>query len=95
MTSCLKKSDYEREVNSIRKAIELKPDEKTKKESKAKLDITYTEIDKINNKISDLINIYNNYFNPYWGQMMRAGSEESNFAEQVEKICLYLHDKDN
>ena len=34
---------------------------------------------------------YKQHFNPYWGELMRAGQEESRFADQVEKYaCLYM-----
>ena len=30
-------------------------------------------------------------FNPYWGELMRAGAEESRFADQLEKYsCIYM-----
>lgn len=52
---------------------------------------TYAEIDRINTRISELLGEFKKYFNPYWGEMMRAGQEESRFADQVEKYaCVYM-----
>jgi len=51
----------------------------------------FQDIDKINKEISGLIEKYNKSFNPNWGEMMRAGQEESRFAGQVEKYaCIYM-----
>lgn len=61
--------------------------------SVAKEDINpiYAKMDKINDEISTLIDDYRTHFNPYWGEMMRAGQEESRFADQVEKYaCIYM-----
>ncbi len=54
-------------------------------------DKIYEEIDQMNSRISDQLGIFKKYFNPYWGEILRAGSEESRFAEQVEKYaCIYM-----
>lgn len=51
----------------------------------------YMEIDKVNSKISELLEKYRQHFNPYWGELMRAGLEESRLADQVEKYaCVYM-----
>lgn len=51
----------------------------------------YEEMDGLNNRISALIGEYKSYFNPYWGEILRAGNEESRFAEQVERYaCIYM-----
>lgn len=85
------KEELERQVNSLKKAKEKKPDESSKNKLQSELDSIYSNIDDINNQISDLINKYNSHFNPNWGQMMRAGAEESNFADQIEKYaCIYM-----
>lgn len=79
----LQKEQLERDINNIKRSNDDK--------EKSKLENIYQEVDQINNQISDLINAYNNHFNKHWGQLMRAGSEESNFAEQVEKYaCIYM-----
>ncbi len=46
------------------------------------------EIDK---KISPLIKKQQRAFNPFWGEVMRVGIEESYFAYQVERFaCIYM-----
>lgn len=47
-----------------------------------------TEIDKA---ISQLIKKQQSVFNPHWGEIMRAGNEESYFAHQVDRFaCIYM-----
>lgn len=54
-------------------------------------DKLYEEIDQMNSLISEQLRIFKKFFNPYWGEILRAGSEESRFAEQVEKYaCIYM-----
>jgi HAD superfamily 5'-nucleotidase-like hydrolase len=46
------------------------------------------EIDK---KIGELIRRHQATFNKYWGEVMRAGNEESYFAYQIERFaCIYM-----
>ncbi len=59
--------------------------------SKEEINNLFLEIDKINTEISDLLEQHRKFFNQYWGEMMRAGLEESRFADQVEKYaCIYM-----
>ena len=61
------------------------------KSYKEELNKVYAQIEKINTEISDLITVYRSHFNPYWGELMRAGQEESRMADQVEKYaCIYM-----
>jgi HAD superfamily 5'-nucleotidase-like hydrolase len=47
-----------------------------------------TELDK---SISALIKKQQAMFNPYWGEIMRSGNEESYFANQVDRFaCIYM-----
>ncbi len=47
-----------------------------------------TDLDK---RISALIRKQQSVFNPYWGEIMRAGNEESYFAHQVDRFaCIYM-----
>jgi HAD superfamily 5'-nucleotidase-like hydrolase len=47
-----------------------------------------TELDKT---ISQLIKKQQSVFNPHWGEIMRAGNEESYFAHQVDRFaCIYM-----
>ena len=58
---------------------------------KEELNALFAEVDKVNAIISDLLEQHRQFFNPYWGEMMRAGLEESRFADQVEKYaCIYM-----
>ncbi|MEI8345914.1 MAG: HAD-IG family 5'-nucleotidase [Pseudomonadota bacterium] len=58
---------------------------------KSKVDQLFQQIEKVDEKISANINEYTKKLNPYWGELMRAGSEESFFMGQVEKYaCIYM-----
>lgn len=49
------------------------------------------EITKIDQQISPLIEQIQSIFNPHWGQVMRAGNEESYFAYQVDRFAdIYM-----
>jgi len=49
------------------------------------------EISEIDKAISPLIKQQQQGFNPYWGEVMRAGIEESYFAYQVDRFaCVYM-----
>lgn len=51
----------------------------------------FEKIDRLNSKISERLKLYKTFFNPYWGEILRAGYDESRFAEQVEKYaCIYM-----
>lgn len=50
-----------------------------------------TELYKLDNDISDLVNEESKYYHSAWGRVFRAGAEESYFAHQVEKYaCIYM-----
>jgi len=71
--------------------IDIRKNELHEDVSKEELNALFTEIDKVNSVISELLEQHKKYFNPYWGEMMRAGLEESRFADQVEKYaCIYM-----
>ena len=41
--------------------------------------------------IAERIRAYQSHFNKYWGEVMRAGNEESYFAHQTERFaCIYM-----
>ncbi len=97
--------DLEEEIESLRKSksVQIKinslMDEKSVLErmlnkpgtSRHTRDKLYEEIDQMNSLISEQLGIFKKFFNPYWGEILRAGSEESRFAEQVEKYaCIYM-----
>ena len=49
------------------------------------------KINELNSEISDRVQQIKQHFNPFWGELMRAGAEESRFADQVEKYaCIYM-----
>jgi HAD superfamily 5'-nucleotidase-like hydrolase len=48
-------------------------------------------ISEIDGQISALIKKQQSLYNPHWGQLMRAGNEESYFAYQVDRYaCVYM-----
>jgi hypothetical protein len=51
----------------------------------------FEQMDLLNNKISEYLKEYKAFFNPYWGEILRSGYDESRYAEQVEKYaCIYM-----
>jgi HAD superfamily 5'-nucleotidase-like hydrolase len=84
-----KKIEIEQELNDfIADAIEknIKIDENKKQEFKS-------QIEKIDKEILPLLNEQRNLHNPYWGEIMRVGIEESQFANQVERFAdVYMTD---
>ncbi len=45
----------------------------------------------LDKKLSDAIKKHQSFFNPFWGEIMRIGNEESYFARQVERYaCVYM-----
>ena len=82
-----KKEDLELALNDL----DLKKREEGGDVDKEKINKYFAQIEVINSKISELLEEYRKHFNPHWGQMMRAGQEESRFADQVEKYaCIYM-----
>jgi hypothetical protein len=81
------KENLERELNDM----DAQKHEKHAKPNRDQINKLFAEIDKINTQISDKLGLYKEFYNPYWGEMMRAGQEESRFADQVEKYaCIYM-----
>ncbi|MDD4974398.1 MAG: HAD-IG family 5'-nucleotidase [Bacteriovorax sp.] len=71
--------------------IDIRKTELHEDVSKEELNGLFNDIDKVNSIISELLDQHKKFFNPYWGEMMRAGLEESRFADQVEKYaCIYM-----
>lgn len=65
--------------------------EKGKKPDKEKIQAHFQRIEKVDKKIGKLIRAHSQYFNPYWGETMRAGVEPSRLAGQIEKYaCIYM-----
>ena len=81
------KESLERMLNEI----DIRKNELHQDVSKEELNTLFSDIDKVNTSISELLDQHKKFFNPYWGEMMRAGLEESRFADQVEKYaCIYM-----
>lgn len=65
--------------------------ENGKRPAKDKLDAHFKKIEKVDKSIGKLIRKHTSYFNPYWGETMRAGVEPSRLAGQIEKYaCIYM-----
>lgn len=71
--------------------MDLKRKEDKKEVDRKEINKLFAEIEKINEEISILLEDYKKFFNPHWGELMRAGQEESRMADQVEKYaCVYM-----
>ena len=56
-----------------------------------KISALQESITEIDTSISQLIKKQQSLYNPNWGQLMRAGNEESYFAYQMERYaCVYM-----
>jgi len=93
------KAGHELEINRLdleryeRKSGGAKPDVNTpdKTALRARLDELFDRTDVINSEISDCLSRYRDFFNPYWGEILRAGQEESRYAEQIDRYaCIYM-----
>ena len=57
----------------------------------SKIDPLQKQITEIDSQISQLIKKQQSLYNPQWGQLMRAGNEESYLAYQIERYaCVYM-----
>mgnify|MGYP001181769761 CR=1 FL=1 len=93
-------SPLKEEMQGIQKSTKLQSEisslmqEKIKYEHILKQQNDRTQIaaiNDLNSKISDRVLKIKQHFNPYWGELMRAGAEESRFADQLEKYaCIYM-----
>lgn len=63
----------------------------SQKIDETKIDGLQKQIGEIDTQISQLIKKQHTFYNPNWGQLMRAGNEESYLAYQVERYaCVYM-----
>lgn len=61
------------------------------KKHEKKIEELINKVTAIDKKISPLIKQRQSVFNPFWGEVMRVGIEESYFAYQVERFaCVYM-----
>ncbi len=55
------------------------------------LDSLFEQTDAINVTIADKLAAYRSCFNPYWGEILRSGQEESRYADQMDRYaCIYM-----
>jgi HAD superfamily 5'-nucleotidase-like hydrolase len=60
-------------------------------EQEKEIETLQKKISEVDTKIASLIKAQQSAYNPRWGQLMRAGNEESYFAYQVERYaCIYM-----
>lgn len=80
------KASLEQELNQLDIArYEGKPADKFM------IDKLFEKIEQLNNRISELLKKYREFFNPHWGEVLRAGLEESRYAEQLSNYaCVYM-----
>lgn len=92
---------YVEQINALmakKLPLEIKIDELISKKIETGKDTHGKKIEELirkstanDKKISPLIKKQNKLFNPYWGEVMRVGIEESYFAYQVERFaCIYM-----
>jgi hypothetical protein len=80
------KSELERETNRLDLARY-----EGEAVDRAALDALFERTDAINAEIAELLVKYRANFNPYWGEVLRAGQEESRYADQIDKYaCIYM-----
>ncbi|MBN2657036.1 MAG: HAD-IG family 5'-nucleotidase [Spirochaetales bacterium] len=81
-----RKQTLEREINKLDNQRY-----EGRKVSHDKINSLFEKMDGLNSEISELLQKYKAFFNPYWGEILRAGYDESRYAEQVEKYaCIYM-----
>ncbi len=80
------KAALEREINELDIA-----DYEGRATDRKHLETLFEKIERINDQISELLTQYRSNFNPYWGEVLRAGMEESRYADQlVNYACVYM-----
>jgi HAD superfamily 5'-nucleotidase-like hydrolase len=80
------KSGLEREINRLDLARY-----EGQAVDRAALDGLFERVDAINGEIAELLARYRTNFNPWWGEVLRAGQEESRYADQIDKYaCIYM-----
>lgn len=58
---------------------------------RSELDRLFQQVDRLNQDISERVVQYRSKFNPYWGEILRSGNEESRYAGQIEEFaCIYM-----
>ncbi|HOY67305.1 MAG TPA: HAD-IG family 5'-nucleotidase [Candidatus Ozemobacteraceae bacterium] len=86
-----KKEELEDQLFDIKESLRGIPSEKRPPEAEKRREGLREQIAKIDEQITKLINDEQRDFNKYWGEVMRAGNEESRFATLVERYaCVYM-----
>jgi len=81
-TWMIKKRSLENELNKLFS---------DKKKNSQKINILFEKIESLDRSIQNEIKNYQKHFNPYWGELMRAGQEESFYADLVQRYaCIYM-----
>jgi hypothetical protein len=82
-----KKEPFEDELTEIM----TRKIEKAANVSESTIDSLQKTISEIDSQISQLIKKQQSMYNANWGQLMRAGNEESYFAYQLDRYaCIYM-----
>lgn len=59
--------------------------------NRRRLDSLFESSDQLNQTISERLTALRGYFNPYWGEVLRSGQEESRYAGQIDGYaCIYM-----
>jgi HAD superfamily 5'-nucleotidase-like hydrolase len=83
-----KKEPFEDELTNLM----TKKIEKSSEVDEKRISFLQDAITEIDTQISQLIRKQQSLYNPNWGQLMRAGNEESYFAYQMERYaCVYMN----
>ncbi len=78
-------------IEKILDELYAKEHELKEEVSKEEVFKNFDKIEAIDKKIGTLIKSYESAFNPYWGEVMRAGVEPSFHASQIERYaCIYM-----
>jgi len=86
-----KKEELEDQLFDIKESLRGIPVEKRPPEAEKKREALREQIARIDERITKLISDEQRDFNKYWGEIMRAGNEESRFATLVERYaCVYM-----
>jgi len=83
-----KKEPFENELTQL---MSMRVEKSSQEIDEKKIDDLQRQISEIDAQISGLIKKQQLLYNPYWGQLMRAGNEESYFAYQLDRYaCIYM-----
>ncbi len=85
------KEELENAFYEVKEDLWNTPHRKRDPKIEKKRDALREKIARLDEEITELINRDQCEFNKYWGEVMRAGNEESRFATLVERYaCIYM-----